>query len=197
MAWSPCTLTWSNSSWVCSLPGAGYWRGLLNAPSCLTTYWQGENPKNSHEVQQQGTPLRCSRGPEACEEECAAGCCKHRELEMETHGGSTGCETRPTQKGIPQLAGHEGRGNCWKGEGDPPSAGEPAEWGNLYLQGSCGVHHPFLCLPQHTGVIFLLGWCPLALAFIQHLLPEGICPSPISLCRLEYAWSLHKSFIRS
>lgn len=32
------------------------------------------------------------------------------------------------QEGIPQLAGHEGRGNCWKGEGELPSAGEPAGW---------------------------------------------------------------------
>lgn len=98
MAWSPCALTSGNSVWVCALPGAGYWRGLLNVPRSLTAYWQEESPKNSHEVQQQGTALRCSRGPEACEEECAADCCKHRhrELEMETYGGSTGCETRPT-----------------------------------------------------------------------------------------------------
>lgn len=122
-------------------------------------------------------PLRHSGCPEAHEEECAADCCshRHRELEMERHGGSTGCEIRPT----PAAGRDPTAGRAWgqrelleRGGGTSICRGT-CRMGNLHLQGSCGIEHPFLFPPQHTGVIFLLGWCPLVTAFIHQLLREG------------------------
>lgn len=168
MVWSPCILTSGNASWVCALPAAGYWRGLLNVPCCLTTYWQGESPKSAPQA---------SRCPETHEEECAVGCCqhRHRELEMQRHGRSLGCETRLTPAtGRDPMAGRVWGQRELLERGGRTSIcrrtcrmGEPSFGGKLWGRTSLPLS------PQNTGVIFLLGWCPLATAFIQQLLPEG------------------------
>lgn len=145
-------------------------RHPLNVPCCLTTYWQGESPKLAPQV------LQVSRGPRGgmCFR-CYSCKHRHRELEMERHP-----DQHLPQKGIPLLVGHEGRGSCWKGEGEPPSAGKL--WGK----------HLFLCRPS-TQVLFSCGGD----ALWQQPSLSSFCQKGLSLCRLENAWNFHKSFLRS
>lgn len=150
MAWSPCALTSANSSWVCALPGAQHWRDLLSSllldsllarGKCQEFLW-GSAARNTPQVLQVSRGLWGGMNVLLSAVNIGTGkwIWKHmgdpQDVRLDQH---------LPQKEIPQLAGHEGRGNHWNGEREPPSAGKHAEWGNLHLQGSCGIEHPFLC----------------------------------------------------
>lgn len=159
-----CPLTVRSRCWVYALPQAGCWRGLLTVPSCprcLTGCWQGRSPSLASQA------LRTCRGTgEAHAADCRS--CRHRRPGRERHGGVNGVWD---QTCTPHREGPDSWEGMW---GQRELLGRGAGvWGDLCLQGSCGLEQPSLCLPQHTGAIFLLGQCHPAPAIIQHLLLEG------------------------